>query len=117
MSSTGDAGLKIVAGRNRLAVDRFLLRDSWLLFLDRLGTFPLARFFRSLWLHGFNPLLFSLTQDDCTMWRLIQHGRDLLSSVGLILFDSFVRVHKIPDSTSSPDTRLRFLQAKIPANE
>jgi hypothetical protein len=48
ISSIGDAGLEIVAGRNRFAVDRLFLRDSRLLFLGRLSALPFTRFFRSL---------------------------------------------------------------------
>jgi hypothetical protein len=49
-----DADLDIVAGRNRLTVNRLLLRNRnrWFLLLDRSGGLPLARFFPGLWWHG-----------------------------------------------------------------
>jgi hypothetical protein len=50
-----DADLEVVAGRNRLTVNRLLLRNSnspcnsRFLLLDRSGNLPLARFFRGMW--------------------------------------------------------------------
>lgn len=45
--------LEVVAGRNRLTVQRLLFRDSnsRFLLLDRSGNLPLARFFRGMGLH------------------------------------------------------------------
>jgi len=57
-----DADSEIVAGRNRLTVNRLFLRNRNRRFflLDRSGGLPLARFFPGLWWHGASaPFLYA----------------------------------------------------------